>query len=130
MNAAGVLAERTFFGLEPLPILEDQFICISWPKTTKEVYGTTICLLVRRVNFKVKDETWNNFTPMAHKPDTDDKISNALEKDGLKLGEWVTVPDPFEDEWPFEKRHPVALYPPERAYEGCITMRPPPAPSY
>ena len=89
---------------------------------TKEARGESICLLVRRVDFNVQNETWNNnFTPLPHKPANDDNISNALESDGLKLGEWVTVPDPFEDEWPFSKRYPGARCPPEPVYEGFST---------
>ncbi len=85
---------------------------------TKEARGKGLCLLVRRVDFNVKDETWESFTPLPHKPVKDDKISDPLEKDGLKLGEWITVPDPFEDEWPFWKRYPGARYPPGPVYEG------------
>jgi len=88
---------------------------------SKEAHGESICLLVRRVDFEVKNETWENFTSLPHKPAKDDKISNALEKDGLKLGEWVTVPDPFEDEWPFSKRYPGACCPPGPVYEGLST---------
>jgi hypothetical protein len=80
---------------------------------TKEARGITACILVRRVNFNAKNETWDNFTPIPMKSPNDDKILNALESDGLKLGEWVTVPDPFEKDWPFEKRYPGARYPPE-----------------
>lgn len=33
-------------------------------------------------------------------------IAEFLAKDGLVLGVWVTVPDPWQDKWPFARRHP------------------------
>jgi hypothetical protein len=88
---------------------------------TKEARGKTVCVLVWRVDFNAKDETWENFTPLPQKSPNDDKIINALESDGLKLGEWVTVPDPFEDEFPFSRRYPGARCPPEPVYGGYKT---------
>jgi len=80
---------------------------------TRQERGKSVCLLVRRVNFNAKNETWNNFTPMPKKSQDDD-FFNILGSDGLKLGEWITVPDPFEKDWPFAKRYPGARCPPER----------------
>jgi hypothetical protein len=88
---------------------------------TKEARGKTVCLLVRRVESNVKTETWENFTPIPQQSPEDDKIFHALESDGLKLGEWVTVPDPFESDWPFAKRYPGARCPPEPVIEGLHT---------
>jgi len=90
-------------------------------KMTKEARGKTVCILVRKVNFNAKNETWENFTPILQKSPNDEKILNALESDGLELGEWVTVPDPFESAWPFAKRYPGARCPPEPVYEGNKT---------
>jgi hypothetical protein len=60
-----------------------------------------------------KDETLENFTPIPFNVAEDQSIVDALESDGLKLGEWVTVPDPFQEDWPFERRYPGAPCPPE-----------------
>jgi len=87
---------------------------------TKTARGDTVCILIRRINFNAKNETWENFTPIQQKPN-DEKIFNAMESDGLKLGEWVTVPDPFESDWPFAKRYPGARCPPEPAFDGFKT---------
>ena len=88
---------------------------------TKEARGKSVCILVRRVHFNAENETWNEFIPIPRKSPKDEEIFNALENDGLKLGEWITVPDPFEDDWPFTKRHPGARCPPEPVYEGNRT---------
>ena len=48
----------------------------------------------------------------------DEKMVEALADDGLKVGEWVTVPDPFEDKWPFAKRYPGARCPPDPLMES------------
>ena len=80
-------------------------------KMTKEARGTTVCILVQ-VEVHVKDETWDEFTEIPPKSN-DDEVFTALEKDGLKLGKWVTVPDPYQEDWPFYKRHPGARCPPE-----------------
>lgn len=29
-----------------------------------------------------------------------------IREDGLITGDWITVADPWQDEWPFAKRHP------------------------
>ncbi len=79
---------------------------------TPEKRGQSICILVRRAHF-VKNETWDNFTPIPMKPAKDEDVFKWLANDGLKLGEWITVPDPFQDEWPFERRHPGATFPPD-----------------
>ena len=71
---------------------------------TKESSGETVCILVQ-VEVDVKYESWDEFTKIPPKSN-DDKVFTAFEKDGLKLGEWVTVPDPYEEDWPFYKRHP------------------------
>jgi len=68
--------------------------------------GNTVCILVRRFNRNAKNEIWENFTPIQQKSPNDDEIFNAMESDGLKLGEWVTVSDSFESDWPFAKRYP------------------------
>jgi len=119
-NAIGIVEERIYEGLEPLPVSDDAFICTNWPKMTKTARGNTVCMLVRRMNFNAKDETWENFTPILQKPG-DEEIFDALESDGLKLGEWVTVPDPFESEWPFRRRYLGASCPPEPVYKGYKT---------
>jgi len=75
---------------------------------TKEARGKTVCILVQ-VEVDVKYESWDEFTEIPPKSN-DDEVFTALEKDGLKLGEWVTVPDPYQ---PFYKRHPGARCPPE-----------------
>ena len=79
---------------------------------TKEARGNELCLLVQQV-CTANDETLDNFTPMPLNIAKDQSVFKALESDGLVLGEWITVPDPFEEEWPFERRHPGALCPPE-----------------
>ncbi len=88
---------------------------------TNKARGKTVCILIRRVNFNAKNETWENFTPIPQRSPNDEKIFNALESDGLKLGEWVTVPDPFESDWPFTKRYPGSRCPPEPVYKGYKT---------
>ena len=78
---------------------------------TKEARGKTVCILVQ-VEVDVKDESWDEFTEIPPKSN-DDEVFTAFEKDGLKFGEWVTVPDPYQEDWPFYKRHPGARCPPE-----------------
>ncbi len=79
---------------------------------TKEARGSEVCILVQQVR-TANLETLNNFTPISLNTAKDQSVYKALEGDGLVLGEWITVPDPFEEEWPFERRHPGAPYPPE-----------------
>lgn len=69
-----------------------------------------MCILIQQVR-TTNDETLDTSIPL--NTADDQSVFKALERDGLKLSEWVTVPDPFEEEWPFERRHPGALYPPE-----------------
>jgi hypothetical protein len=87
---------------------------------TKEARGKSTCILVRRVDGDAK-ETWDDFTPIQQKLPNDEEIFKALEADGLKLGEWITVPDPFEHQWPFARRYPGARCPPEPVYPGLST---------
>ena len=77
---------------------------------TKKARGKTVCILVQ-VQEDV-NETWDNFTPIPPKS-KDEEIYTAFESDGLQLGEWVTVPDPYGADWPFYKRYPGARCPPE-----------------
>ncbi|KAF9457633.1 hypothetical protein BDZ94DRAFT_1240602 [Collybia nuda] len=64
-----------------------------------------ICLLTRRFQH-VEDETWDKFKPIQMSTE-DVRFRKLLEDDGL-VGEleWITVPDPFEEDWPFHKRYP------------------------
>lgn len=43
--------------------------------------------------------------------DRDRVLSDNLVADGLALGPWITIADPGEVEWPFEKRHPGQSFP-------------------
>ncbi len=99
------------------------FASERFSQMTKEDRGKPVCLLVRRVNLNTKNETWNNFTPVPKKSPEDDDIFNTLGNDGLKLGEWITVPDPFEKDWPFAKRYPGARCPPEPACDSPYLER-------
>jgi len=90
---------------------------------TKEARGKSACILVRLTE-NVVDEAWDNFTTIPAKS-KDDEIFSAFESDGLKLGEWVTVPDPFGAEWPFYRRYPGVRCPPEPPLDPRgVKMRP------
>ncbi len=92
---------------------------------TKAERGNVECILVRRIDFNAKNESWDNFTPISQKFPSDQELFKTLEYDGLELGEWVTIPDPFENDWPFEKRYPGARYPPELdLYDGSLIAPP------
>jgi hypothetical protein len=55
---------------------------------------------------EVEGETLENFMPIVMTK-KDEKLREHLFQDGLKEElEWVTVPDPFETQWPFAKRFP------------------------
>ena len=82
---------------------------------TTETRGNSLCILVRHVRL-VNDENVKEFEPIPMNL-ADEKIIESLAKDGLKLGEWVTIPDPFEDEWPFAKRYPGKKCPPDPRLE-------------
>ena len=71
-----------------------------------------MCILDQQV-CTANDETLSNSTPIPFNIAEDQSVFNVLESDGLRLGEWITVPDPFEEKWPFERRYPGAPYPPE-----------------
>jgi hypothetical protein len=54
----------------------------------------------------VQGETLENFASIDMTED-DKKLRELLRQDGLEEElQWLTVPDPFESEWPFAKRHP------------------------
>ena len=80
---------------------------------------------MRSGTFNAKNESWDDFTPIPQKFPRDQELWDELNNDGLKLGEWVTVPDPFENDWPFDKRYPGARYPPDPAlYDGSLVSLP------
>ena len=92
---------------------------------TKVARGNLECILVRRVDFDAKNESWDNFTLIPQKFPQDQELFNTLKNDGLQLGEWVTVPDPFDNDWPFERRYPGARCPPELGlYDGSFIALP------
>ena len=81
-------------------------------QSTKGVRGRDVSVFIQQV-YNVDGETLDNFTPIPLDTVEDQKVFEALEKDGLKLGEWITVPDPFEEEWPYERRYPGVPFPPD-----------------
>jgi hypothetical protein len=92
---------------------------------SKVARGNVQCILVRRIDFNAKNESWDDFTQIPQKFPRDQQLFDQLNDDGLKLGEWVTVPDPFDNDWPFEKRYPGARYPPELdLYDGSLIALP------
>jgi len=88
---------------------------------TPEHPGKPVCILVRQVQFNIKNETWDTFSSIPEKPH--DGIVDWLERDGLKLGEWVTIPEPFEEVWPFRSRHLGKRCPPDPdADQPCLRL--------
>ncbi len=79
---------------------------------TTDKRGNPVCILVRRAHF-TRNDTWGNFTEIPIKSPGDQDMVEWLKRDGLKLGDWVTIPDPFEDEWPFARRYPGSRCPPD-----------------
>ena len=90
---------------------------VGLSQMTTETRGNSLCILVRHARL-VKDENLKNFTSIPMSLPADEKIVELLAKDGLKLGEWVTIPDPFEDECPFVKRYPGKRCPPDPRLES------------
>ena len=52
----------------------------------------------------------------------DREIFERCKADGLHLGEWITVPDPWESDWPFAKRHPGKRCPPDLKLVEVLEM--------
>jgi len=49
----------------------------------------------------------------------DKELREMLAADGLEVGEWITIPDPWGVEWPFARRHPGKRCPPDLRSETC-----------
>lgn len=79
---------------------------------TKESRGGDVCILVLHA-CNTDGESLDSFTQISSNTVEDRKIFDALEGDGLKLGEWITIPDPYQEDWPFHKRYPGVPCPPE-----------------
>ena len=73
-------------------------------QTTPEKVGTDRCLLIGRI-YRASTETWKKYEELEERPQ-DVARREAMVADGLELGQWLTVPDPWQDEWPFNVRHP------------------------
>lgn len=95
-----------------------------YEQITPQKFGQSECVLVCRLNRNSK-ETWNKFQILEER-DKDIELRKKLALDGLEVGEWVTIPDPLEDEWPFARRHPGKRCPPDpeiiaMEQEPCIS---------
>ncbi|KAJ7802417.1 hypothetical protein B0H14DRAFT_2892274, partial [Mycena olivaceomarginata] len=88
----------------PFSITRDYFTHVMSPKTTPEEVGTDRCLLIGRI-YRASTETWKKYDELEERPQ-DVARREAMVADGLELGQWLTVPDPWQDEWPFYVRHP------------------------
>lgn len=73
-------------------------------QTTPEAVGTDRCLLIGRI-YRASTETWKKYDELEQRPQDVARLE-AMVADGLELDQWMTVPDPWQDEWPFYVRHP------------------------
>lgn len=78
---------------------------------TPEDVGDSVCFIVSRL-YRCKTETLYNYDKLQMR-DQDRQLHDELVQDGLLLGDWITIPDPWEDDWPFAKRHPNRRCPPD-----------------
>jgi hypothetical protein len=51
----------------------------------------------------------------------DEELLKQLQADGLIVEDWVTVPDPWEQEWPFALRYPGQRCPPDPSMQLHLT---------
>ncbi|KAE9408936.1 hypothetical protein BT96DRAFT_913621, partial [Gymnopus androsaceus JB14] len=78
---------------------------------TPDNCGDSVCFLISRL-YRTSTETWKKFDPLSMR-DEDKELFARCKEDGLLLGEWITIPDPWEDDWPFAKRYPGRRCPPD-----------------
>ncbi|KAF5358843.1 hypothetical protein D9757_014246 [Collybiopsis confluens] len=91
---------------KPLPFKPIQIDFFAYPKMTPEDVGGSVCFLMSRLN-RTSKGSWKNFGDLDMR-DEDVTLVTRCNEDGLriKIGDWMTVADPWEAEWPFYLRYP------------------------
>ncbi|KIK57847.1 hypothetical protein GYMLUDRAFT_246508 [Collybiopsis luxurians FD-317 M1] len=103
----------------PPPFKRHQVTYFMYPKLTPENWGDSVCFLVSRL-YRSSTDTWNNYKGLDMR-EQDHALFERVTHDGLALGEWITIADPWEDDWPFYKRHPGKRCPPDPDVEAIET---------
>ncbi|KAF5350183.1 hypothetical protein D9757_013077 [Collybiopsis confluens] len=100
---------------KPLPFKPIQIDYFAHPKMTPDDVGGSVCFLMSRLN-RTSKENWKKFEDLGMREE-DMTLLTRCNEDGLKLeaGNWVTLADPWETEWPFYLRYPGRLCPQDPA---------------